>query len=141
MAYDWAYPPRKGGEALIHIDWGNDYTLKKPYWVFRQWAAPLSPGMRLVPADASGPSAAGLKATAFLSKDGKSLVVHVVNATDAEARITMGITSAPRGKPAARHRTSATEDMAELPPLEAAAGKYSEALPARSLTTYELEMK
>ena len=41
MAYDWVYPPRNGGEALIHVDWGNDYTLKKPYWVFRQWAAPL----------------------------------------------------------------------------------------------------
>jgi O-glycosyl hydrolase len=141
MAYDWAYPPRKGGEALIHIDWGNDYTLKKPYWVFRQWASPLLSGMRIVAADTSGPSAAGVKATAFLAKDGKSLVVHIVNATDVEARIAMNISGAPRGKPATRHRTSATEEMTELPPLEAASGKYSEALPARSLTTYELEMK
>ena len=141
MAYDWAYPPRKGGEALIHIDWGNDYTIKKPYWVFRQWASPLSPGMRVVQADASGSAAAGVKPTAFLSKDGKSLVVHIVNTTDAETRIVLNVSGAPRGKPAARHRTSATEDMAELPPLEAAAGKYSDGLPARSLTTYELEMK
>jgi|GEM_PF-1147405 len=141
MAYDWAYPPRKGGEALIHIDWGNDYTLKKPYWVFRQWATPLSPRMHIVQADTSGPAATGVKATAFLAKDGKSLVVHVVNATDSEARIAMNISGASRGKPAARHRTTATEDMAELSPLDAAAGKYPDALPARSLTTYELEMK
>ncbi len=141
MAYDWAYPPRKGGEALIHIDWGNDYTLKKPYRIFRQWATPLSPGMRVVQADAPSPAATGLKPTAFLSKDGKSLVVHLVNTTDAEARIVLNVSGAPRGKSAARHRTSATEDMAELQPLEATAGKYSDALPARSLTTYEFEMK
>ena len=43
MAYDWIYPPKKGGESLIRVDWGRDYVLEKPYWVFRQWAAPLSP--------------------------------------------------------------------------------------------------
>jgi O-glycosyl hydrolase len=141
MAYDWAYPPRKGGEALIHIDWGNDYVLKKPYWVFRQWATSLSPGMHVVQADASGPAGAGVNATAFLAKDGKSLVVFIVNTSDAESRIVLNVTGAPRGKPAARHRTSATEDMAELSPLAAPAGKYSDALPARSVTTYDLDME
>jgi O-glycosyl hydrolase len=141
MAYDWAYPPRKGGEALIHIDWGNDYTLKKPYWVFRQWATPLTPGMHVVQSDASTPAGAGVNATAFLSKDGKSLVVYVVNTADAESRIVLNIAGAPRSKPAARQRTSATEDMADLPPLAATAGKYSDALPPRSVTTFEVEMK
>ena len=46
MAYDWVYPPRDSGEALIHVNWGNDYTLTKPYHLFRQWASPLRPGMR-----------------------------------------------------------------------------------------------
>lgn len=27
MAYDWVYPKRNAGESLIHVDWGNDYTL------------------------------------------------------------------------------------------------------------------
>ena len=57
MAYDWAYPPRKGGEALVHIDWGNNYELKKPYWIFRQWAEPLTPGMRIVDATVNGAGA------------------------------------------------------------------------------------
>ena len=54
MAYDWVYPPRKSGEALIHVDWGNDYKLTKPYYLFRQWATPLKPGMRIVDASATG---------------------------------------------------------------------------------------
>ena len=47
MAYDWVYPPRDSGESLIHVDWGNDYKLTKPYHLFKQWADPLKPGMRV----------------------------------------------------------------------------------------------
>ena len=140
MAYDWVYPPRKGGEALIHVDWGNDYTLKKPYWLFRQWAAPLTPGMRVVQATAAGAGAGGVKPTAFLSADGRSIVVHVLNPGDAEAKVVLAVTGAP-AKPATRHRTSATEDMAELPPLAPAAQGYADAVPARSLTSYRVARK
>jgi O-glycosyl hydrolase len=135
MAYDWAYPPRKGGEALIHIDWGNDYTLTKPYWVFRQWATPLVPGMHVVDASASGTGAGSVLPTAFLSADKRTLVVHVVNTSDAEAGIVLAIQGARPGA-AARHRTSATEDMAELPELAATPSGYVDALPARSVCTY-----
>jgi O-glycosyl hydrolase len=145
MAYDWVYPPRKGGEALIHVDWGNDYALTKPYWLFRQWATPLAPGMHVVEAAAAGAggAAAGVKPTAFLSPDGRLLIVHVVNVTDAEMRIVLGVTGggAARIAPAERQRTSATEDMAELPPLAPAGGAYSDLLPARSMTTYRLALK
>ncbi len=136
MAYDWVYPPRKGGEALIHVDWGKDYVLKKPYWVFRQWAASLAPGMRVVE---SASSDAGIKATAFLSAK-RELVVHVVNNTDAAAPVQLTIPGSAAS--AARQRTSATEDAAGLPPLApASSGGYAETLPARSLTTYQFTLK
>jgi O-glycosyl hydrolase len=138
MAYDWVYPPRKGGEALIHVDWGNDYTLKKPYWLFRQWATPLTPGMRVVESNITG--ATSVKPTSFLSADGKSLVVHVVNYGSADTGIALVVTGAKLAQ-AARHRTSATEDMAELPPLASGAAGYADQLPARSVTTYELALK
>ena len=142
MAYDWVYPPRKGGEALIHVDWGNDYTLKKPYWLFRQWATPLVPGMHVVEATAAGKGGASVKPTAFLSADAQSLVIHVVNVTDAETNIVLSVTGAAgRTAPAARHRTSATEDMAELAPLPTAGAGYADVLPARSMTTYQLTVK
>jgi hypothetical protein len=144
MAYDWVYPPRKGGEALIHVDWGNDYTLTKPYWLFRQWAVPLMPGMHVVEANALGQGGAGVKPTAFLSADGRSLVVHVVNVSDVETRIVlsvMGVGGAGRPAPATRHRTSATEDMAELAPLPPAGGGYADVLPARSMTSYQFAIK
>ncbi|MDB5289599.1 MAG: hypothetical protein JWL69_840 [Phycisphaerales bacterium] len=143
MAYDWVYPPAKGGEALIHVDWGNDYKLTKSYWVFRQWATPLVPGMHVVEATAAGAGAAGVKPTAFLSADGKSLIVHLVNVSDAEANVVLAITGGvSRTAQVLRHRTSATEDMAELPPLppQGAAG-LEEVFPARSMTTYQLKVK
>jgi len=28
------YPPRDSGEALIHVNWGNDYQLTKAYHLF-----------------------------------------------------------------------------------------------------------
>jgi O-glycosyl hydrolase len=135
MAYDWVYPPRKGGEALIHVDWGKDYVLKKPYWVFRQWAAPLAPGMWVVE---SASSDAGIKATAFVSAK-RELVVHIANNTDAAAPVQLAIPGS--AAPATRQRTSATEDAAVLTPRAASDAGYTDTLPPRSLTTLQFAVK
>jgi hypothetical protein len=141
MAYDWVYPPGKGGEALIRVDWGNDYELTKPYWVFRQWASALAPGMHVVEANA-GAAEPDVKPTAFLWADGKSIVIHVVNMTDEPRDIVLGVSGAVwRTVPAARQRTSATEDLATLAPLAADGNGISDTLPARSLTTYRMTRK
>ncbi len=145
MAYDWVYPPHDGGEALIHVDWGNDYHLTKCYYVFRQWAEPLTPGMRVVECSLAGvrPGGAvqaGPKPTAFLSPDGASLVVHVVNSQDKEAPIALKLSGKFAGTAsAARTRTSADEDVATLPELKKGAGSFTDTLPARSLVTYRFE--
>jgi O-glycosyl hydrolase len=142
MAYDWAYPPRKGGEALVHIDWGNDYELKKPYWLFRQWAEPLSPGMHIVDASANGPGAskpgqAGVKPTAFLTRDGRTLVLHVVNSQEKDAPVTLTVSgSFTTITTVARRRTSATEDNVSLAALSRSAQGLVDSLPARSMVTY-----
>jgi O-glycosyl hydrolase len=142
MAYDWAYPPRDSGEALIHIDWGNDYRLTKPYHLFRQWAEPLVPGMKLAAVTAAGPGVAqegkpGVFGTAFAAADGKSLVVHVVNTRDFAAPVILQLAGpfAPVAA-AARKRTSAKEDVAELPDLKRSAKGFEDTLPARSMVTY-----
>jgi hypothetical protein len=148
LAYDWAYPPRQSGEALIRIDWGSDYTLTKPYWVFRQWATPLAPGMHVVRsgaapqrARAGAAAAAPVQPTAFLSKDGRSIVVHVLNVSDDESPIVLSVKGLARPKPAVRQRTSATQDMEDLPPLAPAGPDYDDLLPPKSLTTYGIELK
>jgi O-glycosyl hydrolase len=137
MAYDWVYPPRDSGEALIHVDWGKDYRPTKAYHVFRQWAEPLTPGMRVVDLGGSTP---GVKPTAFLARDGRTLVVHVANTQDKDAPVVLRLT----GKlaavtSAARTRTSATEDVASLPALKKAAGGFADKLPARSFVTYRFD--
>jgi hypothetical protein len=97
LAYDWVYPPRKGGEALIHVDWGNEYTLTKPYWLFRQWAEPLVPGMRVVECMASGPSAWRSKADGFSFFPDRQ-----------DARRPRGEHAGPRKHPSRWHRRAAS---------------------------------
>ena len=136
MAYDWVYPPRKGGEALIHVDWGSDYTLKKPYWVFRQWSTLLEVGMRVVE---SASSNEGIKVTSFYSAK-RTLIVHVANNTDAATPVQLTVAGA-NVAPPSRQRTSATEDAATLAPLATSATGYADTLPARSLTTFQFVVK
>src|SRR4051812_4649936 len=82
MAYDWVYPPRDSGEGLIHVNWGNDYTLTKPYHIFRQWGESLTPGMKVLETAIAPRPPDGLHATAFLAPDNSLLIVHVANAQD-----------------------------------------------------------
>jgi O-glycosyl hydrolase len=142
MAYDWVYPPRQGGEALIHVDWGERFTKTKVYHGFRQWCSVLEPGMRVVPVDlrgthATGISQPGVKAAAFVSADGRRLVVHAANVQNAEAVLT--IHPGPRFSKgtARRWRTSADEDVAILPDEPPAATSRDCPLPPRSLNTWE----
>ena len=140
MAYDWVYPPRDSGEALIHVDWGKDYTLTKPYYLFRQWAEPLKPGMHLTEVAVAGKAADGLKATAFVAPDNNSLVVHVVNTLNQETAIILKLTGKFATATAAdRKRTSATEDVVALPALTGTAGSLNDTVPAQSIVTYRFE--
>ena len=145
MAYDWVYPPRQGGEALIHLGWGREYTLTKIYHGFRQWCAPLRPGMRVARSEvtgqfASGISQAGVKASAFRSADGRTLVVHIaaVQDPDADLEIRLG---APFDNARARlWRTSREEDAVELPSQPLSSGLLTTRLPGRALLTLRLDL-
>ena len=138
MAYDWVYPPRDSGEALIHVDWGKDYTLTKPYYLFRQWAEPLKPGMHVVEVGVSGRPAAGVRATAFLAADGRTLVVHVVNAQDQGGRRDQAHRQIRGRDPAAPDPDEREEDAAALPEVKGTGGTFPDTLPARSMVTYRV---
>lgn len=143
MAYDWAYPTRQGGEALIHIDWGQRYHLTKIYHGFKQWCAPLAPGMRVVRTEVSGACASdiskpGVKAAAFMLPDGRRLVVQVANVQEQEAAIRLNIGGAFAAAKIIRHRTSATEDAALLPEARMQRGAFGDNLPPRGMVTYQL---
>lgn len=140
MAYDWVYPPRDSGEALIHVEWGNHYRLTKPYYLFRQWAEPLKPGMRVVDIGVTGRATKAVKPTAFLASDNGMLVVHIVNAQDKDAPIALKVTGKfATATTAARSRTSAKEDALTLPALTGARGTFTDTLPARSMVTYRFD--
>jgi O-glycosyl hydrolase len=139
MAYDWVYPPRDSGEALIHVKWGDDYALTKPYYVFRQWAETMKPGMKVVEAGFFGRGADGVKATAFAAPDGRTLVIHVLNMLEKDGRIVLklgGKFASAAG--ADRTRTSSLEDAAPLAAIKGNSGAFTDTVPARSLTTYRI---
>jgi O-glycosyl hydrolase len=144
MAYDWVYPAAQG-ESLIAVDWGNDYKLMKHYHVFRQWSQPLVPGMRVAEASVAGAGATprgkpGVRATAFLSADKKTLIVHVANTQDKATPVSLRLTGAfSTVATAAATRTSLKEDAAELPALKRGAASFDDTLPAKSLTTWKFE--
>jgi O-glycosyl hydrolase len=135
LAYDWVYPPRKGGESLIHVEWGSDYKLTKIYHLFRQWSLHVPWDSRVLESSATGQ----LLADAFLAPDAKSLTVHVLNPEAREVELRLRVQPRFGAARAARLRTSATEDCAELEAIAVRGGALIDRLPARSLTTYRLE--
>ena len=144
MAYDWVYPPRQGGEALIHLNWARSYAPTKIYHAFRQWSAPLVPGMRVVGSEVAGPAASGIakpgvKASAFATANGRRLVVHVGAIQDQPADIVVRIDQGPADARAQVWRTSRDEEMAELPPAVFRDGVWSTTLPGRGLLTLVID--
>jgi hypothetical protein len=141
MAYDWVYPPRQGGEALIHVNWGNDYHLTKIYHGYRQWCLPLVPGMRNLPTELEGPAASGfsqpgLKVAAFATPDGRRLVIHAGAVLDAAVPVELRLDGPLASLPVQRLRTSATEDVAALPPAAFSAGRLTDSVPPRGMVSW-----
>ena len=144
MAYDWAYPPREGGEALTHVEWGQSYHKTKIYYAFKQWSNPLTPGMRIVDSKVTGPSASGIsspgvKASAFVSPDGAKLVIHTVNLQDKAANIALDIQDAGFKNAKFRiTRTSEADAHRVLPDTTYPDDGFSETLKPREMVTYQL---
>ncbi len=141
MAYDWVYPPRQGGEALIHLDWGNSWKATRIYHGFRQFASRLEPGMQVVPSSVTGPGASGfskpgVKACAFRTKDGQRVVVNVVNAQDQPAELAVSLRGTGTG-PARAWLTSGTDTLTPQPD-QSAKGPLQYALPPRGMLTVEV---
>lgn len=144
MAYDWVYPPRQGGEALIHLKWGDSYVKTKIYHGFRQWCAPLAPGMRVVKSQVKGPHASdiakpGVKSSSFLSSDQKKLVVHVAAVQEEDSEIEVQVAPPFAQSPFHMWRTSKTEDVAKLPDGKMQNGTITTHLPGRALLTIVFE--
>jgi len=141
MAYDWVYPPRQGGEALIHVDWGNSWKPTKIYHGFRQFASRLVPGMSIAQSTVTGPAASGfslpgVKACAFRSQNGKRIVVNIANVQEQAADVQLTLRSF---KPASikAWRTSATENIAALPDPPANGSPQTYSLSPRGMLTVE----
>lgn len=144
QAYDWVYPPRQGGEALIHLNWGKSYTKTKIYHGFRQWCALLSPGMHVVGSEVTGPFAAGIgkpgvKSSSFLSADGTKLVIQIAAVQDEDADLSIRIDKPFTATTVRQWRTGKDEDCLEIPRTTLRDGRLDTRLPARAMLTISVE--
>jgi hypothetical protein len=135
---------RAGKRGLIHLHWGKSYYHTKIYHGFRQWCAPLVPGMRVVDSKVSGPYASGIakpgvKASSFLSADSSKLIVHVAAVQDQDADLEIRVAAPFADAPFRMWRTGREEDFVELPSGRAANGRITTRLPGRGLLTISLE--
>jgi hypothetical protein len=141
MAYDWVYPPRQGGEALIHLKWGESWEATRIYHGFRQFASKLEPGMTVVASSVSGAGASdfskpGVKACAFRSKEGKRVVLNVANVQDQPVELVVNFRGAGDG-PAQAWLTSGTDTLSPLPTQPGKGRPLKYTLPPRGMLTVE----
>ncbi len=144
QAYDWVYPPRQGGEALIQLDWGKSYTKTKIYYGFRQWCALLSPGMHVVDSEVTGPFATGIgkpgvKSSSFLSADGTKLVIQIAAVQDEDADLSIRVDKPFTATTARQWRTGKTDDCVELPRSILKDGRLDTRLTGRAMLTISVE--
>ena len=87
---------------------------------------------------ATGYSQAGVKSSAFLSADAKTLVIHVAAVQDQAADIEIQIAAPFQHATVQQWRTSETENCAVLPKISLTQGSIRQSLPARGLLTLRL---
>lgn len=115
----------------------GEFVVTKAFHAVRQFTAFVRPGDRILSSEDDGTLAA-------LSADGKRVTIVVHNEATAPALRTFDLSAF--GRVAARVRVwrtsdSAAENCSPLPALRATEGRFSDAAPGRSVTTYVAEIR
>ena len=117
---------------LANCEDGKDtsYRVMPKFWVLMQFSRFIRPGATFVEIDDASSVAA-------LGADGRSLVVVTVNRGDTERRVTLDLSRFNTfGARVTSFRSSARENCAALPSAEVRGGRFSSALPPKSVTTF-----
>jgi len=133
----------EGVSAYLHwrLFWGGtgglvtlnnpDYTIRRPYYAFKQYSAFIYPGWQRVE---TSTDSNGLRVSAFRSPGGDKLSVMVINVADIDIDLTLSLGGYDPDISEV-YRTSPTENTVLI-------GTFNEsqplALPARSITTLSL---
>ena len=151
MTYDWVYPPRPGGEALVHVDWGKSYHRTKMYYAYRQWSRLLRPGMRVVASQVKAPKTnlvtatggkrksmeSSVKSVAFTDPATKELVIHIVNVTKQPTDFKLSIKNGLDAR-AKTFRTSGDLSDEAGEDIDLQGGRYAGKLQSREMLTLQL---
>ena len=117
---------------LANREDGRDanYRVMPKYWMLMQFSRFLRPGVTFVGID-------DRNSVAALGADGRSLVVVTVNRGDNERRVTFDLSKFNTfGARVTPFRTSATENCAAQVPGTVQDGRFTDALPPKSVTTF-----
>ena len=135
--YFWGTSIYKNGGNLVSIDMKTgEISVPRRLYTFGNFARFVRPGYRRVTVYGAE---AETKLSAFVSGDGKELVLVSINPLEQEATlyVKLGETA---GTPVKGFRTSETEDLAEIEPVMSEVGKLKTMLPPKSVTTWIVEL-
>ena len=126
---DAHHSSRSCQRTIEGADPSSPYTINDPYYGVKHFARWTDPGWVRVGAAAS---AAAIKASAFVSPDGKSLTVVLLNSDSASHVVTVDVGGFSYGSATVFRTSGASERAAQMP----FAGMV--ALPARAIATLVL---
>ena len=108
------------------------YTINKKYYVMGNYSKFVRPGYRLV-------AIGDPQSIAAVDAKSHTLVIVTTNGADTPWPTTYDLSRFTRvGPEATPYRTSPSEDLARLPALPIAGGKFTTSLPPKSVTTFVL---
>lgn len=133
MVWETAKNPDKE-DAMISINWWGSYTVNQNYYVLKHFAKYIDIGY--VRIELTATSDPFLRVSAFISPDGKRLVIQAINAAEDDRPVEWSLADA-NIDTAAAVRTTEGNFFVDLGTTDMASENR---LPAKSLTTYILDL-
>jgi O-glycosyl hydrolase len=130
----WQAVEHEGGNnwGFIHADFGSAtgaHWMTKQYYAMAQYCTFIRPGYRIV-------QVGDMQTLAAYDPDGRKLVLVHDNAGP-ETQISVDLSLfGPVTAPVAAYRTSPTENLAALPPINLSDGRFSASVAAESISTF-----
>ena len=132
--YWWSVSPYNGGGSLVHMDTKtNTYTVDKRLYTIGNYSRFVKPGYFRVHTNSE--LMAGVLVSAYKSEPENKLVVVVINENVIPRDLELSLVGVSAAK-AAQCRTSATEDLKDLPELSIKDNKLKARLAPGSVTTF-----
>lgn len=132
--YWWLFTSDSTGQSLISGDGYSTFTVNKRLWTIGNFSRFVRPGFHLIGLSSNNPEQ-GVYTSVFLAPNTERLVLVAINQNSDSTNLTVNL-PAYSVSSIAPYRTSATEDLAALPPFPVGGGSFTYTLAPQSVTSF-----